>query len=156
MAARHFRIALRPLVALLLTAAALGIVACDSHQNVNAGNLVTVNGFVFQSRTQRVGVPGVTVLIEKSEDSGTPAVIPDIFVTTDRNGRYEARFNLSYPDGGGPFDITPQYVEESMRILMVAPEGGMQDLGAGFTFQTGKTYRIWDVFLEDFGALEQN
>jgi len=26
----------------------------------------------------------------------------------------------------------------------------MLDLGSGFTFQLGKTYHIWDVFLEDF------
>jgi hypothetical protein len=37
-----------------------------------------------------------------------------------------------------------------MRILMVAPEGKMWDLGSGFTFKIGQTYHIWDIFLEDF------
>ena len=124
--------------------------SCDTEKNVHAGNLVTVDGHVFLSRTQRSGVSNVTVILEKGKDSGTPAVIPDIIVHTDENGHWEARFTLSYPDGGDVMDITPQYVEESMRILMVAPEGKMWDLGSGFTFKIGQTYHIWDIFLEDF------
>ena len=126
--------------------------ACDSEHNVNAGNLVTVSGQVFMSRLNRAGAPDVTVVIEKAEDSSTPSIIPDIIVRTDANGRYEARFSLSYPDGGGVFDITPVFVEQSMRILMVSSENRIFDLGAGFTFQVGKKYNIWDVFLEDFSS----
>ena len=126
------------------------LASCSNEHNIHAANLVTVDGYVFFSRTQRVGVPDVTVVIEKSEESTTPTVIPDIIVRTDANGRWEARFTLSYPDGGGVFDIAPQFVEESMRILFVSPEARMLDLGSGFTFQLGKTYHIWDVFLEDF------
>jgi len=126
--------------------------ACDSEHNVNAGNLVTVSGQVFMSRLNRAGAPDVTVVIEKAEDSSTPSIIPDIIVRTDANGRYEARFSLSYPDGGGVFDITPVFVEQSMRILMVSSENRIFDLGAGSTFQVGKKYNIWDVFLEDFSS----
>ena len=126
--------------------------ACDSEHNVNAGNLVTVSGQVFMSRLNRAGASDVTVVIEKAEDSSTPSIIPDIIVRTDANGRYEARFSLSYPDGGGVFDITPVFVEQSMRILMVSPENRIYDLGPGFTFQAGKKYNIWDVFLEDFSS----
>jgi len=130
------------------------LLSCDVEKNINASNLVTIDGHVFFSRTKRVGVPGITVVIEKSTESSTMAVIPDIFVRTDENGRWEAKFTLSYPDGGGVMDITPQYVEESIRILMVSPETRMLDLGSGFTLQVGKTYHIWDVFLEDFVEME--
>ncbi|MBN2287997.1 MAG: hypothetical protein JXQ83_01595 [Candidatus Glassbacteria bacterium] len=138
-------------------AAVLAVVwfaACDNEHNVNAGNLVTVDGYVFQSRTQRVGVPDVTVVLEKSPDSGSPNIIPDLFIRTDENGHWRARFSLSYPDGGGVFDITSQYYEESMRIIMFSSESRIFDLGDGFTFQAGKTYQIWDVFLEDFAAAD--
>lgn len=141
--------------AFLITLAGLGLLSfpsCDNAHNVHAGNLVTVEGYVFAARTQRAGVPDVRVIIEKSEESTTEAVIPDVIVTTDENGRWEARFTLSYPGGSGVTDIQPQYVEESMRILMVSNENTFFDLGAGFTFQVGQTYKIWDVFLEDFGA----
>lgn len=143
--------------AFLITLAGLGLLAfssCDNAHNVHAGNLVTVEGYVFISRTQRTGAPDVRVILEKSEESSTPAEIPDVIVTTDNNGRWEARFTLSYPGGGGVTDIQPQYVEESMRILMVSNENKFFDLGTGFTFQVGETYKIWDVFLEDFGAPE--
>lgn len=144
--------------AFLITLAGLGLLAfssCDNAHNVHAGNLVTVEGYVFISRTQRTGAPDVRVILEKSEESSTPAEIPDVIVTTDNNGRWEARFTLSYPGGVGVTDIQPQYVEESMRILMVSNENKFFDLGTGFTFQVGETYKIWDVFLEDFGAPEK-
>lgn len=135
-------------------AAAIALVwfaACENERNVNAGNLVTVDGYVFQSRTNRIGVPDVTVVIEKGEESGSAGEIADIFLRTDENGHYRTRFNLGYVDGGGGVtDITPVYVEESMRIVMFSSESKVYDLGAGFTFQIGKTYKIWDVFLEDF------
>jgi len=143
--------------AFLITLAGTGLLvfsSCDNAHNVHAGNLVTVEGYVFISRTQRTGAPDVKVIIEKSEESSTEAVIPDVIVSTDENGRWQARFTLSYPGGVGVTDIQPQYVEESMRILMVSNENKFLDLGAGFTFQAGKTYKIWDVFLEDFGASE--
>ena len=97
---------------------------------------------------------GGTVVLEKSEGSSSPSYIPDIFVRTDENGHWRARFSLSYPDGGGVFEITPMMVEESMRIIMFSPEAEIYDLGDGFTFQAGKTYHIWDVFLEDFSVEE--
>lgn len=128
--------------------------ACDSEHNVNVGNLVTVDGYVFRSRTERVGVPDITVLIEKSEESTSPNIIPDIFVRTDENGHWRARFTLGYLDGGGVMNITPAYYEESMRIVMISSEYRVFDLGSGFGFQAGKTYNFWDVFLEDFISME--
>ncbi|MBW7996648.1 MAG: hypothetical protein FVQ81_08810 [Candidatus Glassbacteria bacterium] len=88
-------------------------------------------------------------------------MIPDVIVRTDENGRYEARFTLGYstggPEGGSsgiggdPFTPVPEVLEESMRILMVSPENKFFDLGSGFTFQIGKRYDIWPVFLNQFG-----
>ena len=125
--------------------------ACENEHNVNTGNLVTVDGYVFQSRVNRVGVPDVTVVIEKGEESGSAGEIADIFLRTDQNGHYRARFSLGFVDGGGGVvNITPVYVEESMRIVMFSSESLVYDLGSGFTFQLGNTYKIWDVFLEDF------
>ncbi len=139
---------LRAVLSVMLLAA----LACSDEHNVNSANLVTLDGQVYRSRTQRTGVADVTVIVEKSEESTSNSVIPDIFVRTDANGRWEAKFSLSYPDGGDVADLTPVMVEESMRILMVSPEARFLDLGGGFTFQAGKTYHIWDVYLEDFGA----
>lgn len=139
---------LRAALAVLLLAA----LACSDEHNVNSANLVTLDGQVYRSRTQRTGVADVTVIIEKSEESSSPSIIPDIFVRTDANGRWEAKFSLSYPDGGDVADLEPVMVEESMRILMVSPEARFLELGGGFTFQAGKTYHLWDVYLEDFGA----
>lgn len=157
--------------ALVLAALLLPLLAtsCDNEQGVHAGNLVTVAGYVYQSAEVRVGVADVTVVIEKGEESGSATIIPDIIVHTDENGRYEARFTLGYTggtdgasggtsgesdgqsSGGDPFTPVPQVLEESMRILMVSPENKFFDLGSGFTFQIGKHYDIWPVFLNDFG-----
>lgn len=157
--------------ALVLAALLLPLLAtsCDNEQGVHAGNLVTVAGYVFQSPEVRVGVGDVTVVIEKGEESGSATIIPDIIVHTDENGRYEASFTLGYtssdagstggtsdesggqPTGGDPFTPIPQVLEESMRILMVSPENKFFDLGSGFTFQIGKHYDIWPVFMSDFG-----
>lgn len=139
------------LIRALVAALALVCMACSNEHNVNSTNLITIDGQVFRSRTQRVGVADVTVIVEKSKASSSSSVIPDIFVRTDNNGRWEAKFSLSYPDGGDVMDITPVYVEESMRILMISPSAQILDLGEGFTFQAGKTYHVWDVFLDDFG-----
>ncbi|MCE5271017.1 hypothetical protein LLH00_07000 [bacterium] len=141
-----------PRLCVLLALLVLAALACSDEHNVNSANLVTVDGQVYRSRTQRTGVADVTVIVEKSEESASNSVIPDIFVRTDANGRWEAKFSLSYPDGGDVADLTPVMVEESMRILMVSPEARFLDLGGGFTFQAGKTYHIWDVYLDDFGA----
>ena len=149
--------------------------SCDNEQGVHAGNLVTVAGYVYQSAEVRVGVADVTVVIEKSEESGSATIIPDIIVHTDANGRYEARFTLGYTTGGDasatggssgesggqstggdPFTPVPQVIEESMRILMVSPENKFFDLGSGFTFQAGERYDIWPVFLSDFGQPPAN
>lgn len=146
----------RGLIRSIIAALALLSIACGNEHNVNSVNLVTVDGQVFRSRTQRVGVADVTVIVEKSAESSSPSIIPDQFTRTDVNGRWEVKFSLSYPDGGDVTDITPVYAEESMRILMVSPNGEFLDLGAGFTFQVGKTYHIWDVFLEDFGSGDNN
>lgn len=134
--------------------------SCDNEQGVHAGNLVTVSGYVYQSAEIRVGVADVTVVIEKSEESSSSTIIPDIIVHTDQNGRYEARFTLGYTTGGSedesggdPMTPVPLILEESMRILMVSPESKFFDLGSGFTFQIGKRYDIWPVFLSDFGQL---
>lgn len=156
----------------MLAATLLTLLAgsCDNERNVNAGNLITVSGYVFQSAEVRVGVADVTVVIEKSEESSSPTVLPDIIVHTDANGRYEARFTLGYSTAGGstsgegssggtsgdPYTPIPQVIEESMRILMVSPEGKFFDLGSGFTFQIGKKYDIWPVFLNQFGVLSAN
>jgi hypothetical protein len=158
--------------ALVMAALLLPLLAtsCDNEQGVHAGNLVTVAGYVYQSAEVRVGVADVTVVIEKSDESSSATIVPDILVHTDENGRYEARFTLGYSTGGGdassggssgdgggqssggdPFTPVPQIIEESMRILMVSPENKFFDLGSGFTFQVGKHYDIWPVFLNDFG-----
>lgn len=167
--------------ALMLAATLIALLAgsCDNEHNVNAGNLITVTGYVFQSPDVRVGVPDVTVVIEKSEESSSQTVLPDIIVHTDANGRYEARFTLGYSTGGtdggtsssgtsgttsgtsgttggDPYTPIPQMIEESIRILMVSPEGDFFDLGSGFTFQTGQRYDIWPVYLNQFGELAQN
>ena len=161
--------------ALVLTAMLLSLLAvsCDNERNVHAGNLVTVAGYVYQSAEVRVGVADVTVVIEKSEESSSATIVPDIIVRTDENGRYEASFTLGYSSGGSdgsssgssgedggttggsdPFTPVPIVIEESMRILMVSPENRFYDLGSGFTFQTGKHYDIWPVFLNEFGTQE--
>jgi hypothetical protein len=140
----------------MLAATLLTLLAgsCDNERNVHAGNLVTVSGYVFQSPDVRVGVPDVTVVIEKSEESTSTTVIPDIIVHTDQNGRYEARFTLGYStagEGADPYTPVPEMLEESMRILMVSPANQYFDLGSGFTFQVGKKYDIWPVYLNQFG-----
>ena len=155
---------------MLVAATLLTLLAgsCDNERNVNAGNLITVSGYVFQSQDVRVGVADITVVIEKSEESSSSTILPDIIVHTDQNGRYEARFTLGYAVEGGttggtdgsssgtttgdPYTPIPQVLEESMRILMVSPENKFFDLGSGFTFQAGKKYDIWPVFLSDFGT----
>lgn len=141
---------IKTLLALPALIASFAAGACDNERNVNAGNLVTVSGYVFQSRINRVGVVDVTVHVEKAEDSSSPNAIPDQQVRTDANGRWEVRFSLSYVSGGGTFEVVPNFIEESMRILMVSPENKFFDLGSGFSFQAGKSYNIWDVYLEDF------
>ena len=141
---------IRTLLALAALVASFAATACDNERNVNAGNLVTVTGYVFQSRINRVGVADVTVHVEKAEDSSSPNPIPDQQVRTDAKGRWEVRFSLSYAISGSPVEVVPYFLEESMRILMVSPENKFYDLGSGFTFQVGKSYSIWDVYLEDF------
>jgi hypothetical protein len=162
--------------ALMLAAALLTLLAgsCDNERNVNAGNLITVSGYVYQSPDVRVGVADVTVVIEKSEESSSATILPDIIVRTDQNGRYEARFTLGYSTGGGdtggdtggstggtsgtgdPFTPVPLVIEESVRILMVSPENKYYDLGSGFTFQAGQKYDIWPVFLNQFGEMTES
>ena len=149
----------------MLAATLLALLAgsCDNERNVNAGNLVTVSGYVFQSPELQVGVADITVVIEKSEESSSQTVLPDIIVHTDKNGRYETSFTLGYSSpesgesggsssSGDPYTPVPEVLEESMRILMVSPDNKFFDLGSGFTFQIGKKYDIWPVYLTQFGT----
>lgn len=134
--------------------------ACSNEHNVNSGNLVTMSGFVFQSRTNKVPVPGVTVIVEKSEESSSAAIIPDQFTVTDENGRWEVKYSLGYLSTGNegviPVEPEPIWIEESMRIIMFSPEGRVYDLGAGFSVQLGENYDLWDVFLSDFSAFSDS
>ncbi|MFH1071770.1 MAG: hypothetical protein V1794_19285 [Candidatus Glassbacteria bacterium] len=147
---------IRTLLALCAMIGTFAATACDNEHNVNAGNLVTLSGYVFKSRYNRVGVADVTVHVEKSPESGSPTAIPDFQVRTDAKGRWEVRFTLSYTSGNSPLEVVPQFIEESMRILMVSPENKFLDLGSGFSVQAGKIYNIWDVFLEDFVSAQPN
>ena len=133
---------------LMVAAAIVWFAACENEHNLNVGNLVTVEGFVFQSRTNRVGVADVLVVIEAIEEESS--LVSDVFVRTDEKGHWQARFSLGYPDGGGVMDITPQYIEGNMRIILYSSEYRVFDLGAGYSFQAGKTYKVEEVFLEDF------
>lgn len=137
----------------LVAAAAIAwFAACDNEHNVNVGNLVTVEGFVFQSRTNRIGEADVLVVIEAAE--GSTSFVSDVFVRTDENGHWQARFTLGYAEGGGVTDITPQYMEGNMRIILYSSEYRVFDLGFGYSFQAGKSYKVEDVFLEDFITVE--
>ena len=128
--------------------------SCSNEHNVNSGNLVTMSGFVFQSRTNKVPVPGVTVIVEKSEESSSESIIPDQFTITDESGRWEVKYSLGYLSTGDedviPVDPEPVWIEESMRIIMFTSDGLVYDLGSGFSVQVGENYDLWDVFLTDF------
>jgi len=137
---------------LIAASAIVWLAACDNEHNVNVGNLVTVEGFVFQSRTNRIGVADVLVIIEAGEEASS--FVSDVFVRTDENGHWQARFTLGYTDGGGVMNITPQYQEGNMRIIMYSSEYRIFDLGFGYSFQVGKTYKVEEVFLEDFTTME--
>jgi len=145
--------------AMILAAALVFAASCGEVQN--ADNFAVITGRVLNSVDDPTGVEGVVVWVESDPNSDAAYLGGDVYVTTDRDGVYEANVFLGYltirdrPEegdggvGGGTFSVDfPQFVGDA-RVIMYYQDQVL-DLGGGFTIQRGRTMDVWDVYLSEF------
>ena len=134
------------LIGILIVSLLLFILACDNVKNTT--NFAIVEGFVFESELNKVGVEGVQVFIETDPNSQVTFQMSDIQTFTDSAGRYEARIFLSFESTG---DQITDFVPNFLGDVRVAFFSGTKFFAiTGLTVGAGKEIRAPDVFLTEF------
>lgn len=164
------RATLGMVAALALTTA---IVACDFNdpdEVQNEANFAVIRLQFFESRTNRVPVPGVRVVVEAPEDSQRPYVGPDVVGISGEDGTVEIKVFPGFiesvdPGGGGgggqdqgtqgptnPLELPPPLIFADVAVTFLM-QGQVVPFVTGLTVGSGRLYDLGPVHLEDFGVV---
>lgn len=163
------RATLTIIAAVALTASA----ACDFNdpdELQNDANFAVIRMQFFESRTNRVPVPGVRVVVEAPEDSQRPYIGPDVVGISREDGTVEIEIFPGFietvdPGGGGggggqdqtqgpqnPLELPPPIVFADVAVTFVR-DGQVVPFVTGLTVGSGRLYDLGSVHLEDFGVV---
>lgn len=159
------------MVALALSGALLaGIAGCDWNdpdEIQNSSNFAVVQAQFFASRSTRVPVPGVRMIVESDVDSDRPYNGPDVVAVSGEDGVASARVfpGLDEQEGGGgggtdgptgpadPFDVPPPLFFADAAVTVVYNGQIVSLIAGGLTIGSGRLYDLGTVFLDEFGVV---
>jgi len=170
---------MRGIGTIIATLAVVGAASCDFNdpdEIQNEANLAVIRMQVFESRTNRVPVPGVRVVVESPEESERPYVGPDVIGISGEDGMVEIRVFPGFVEqdegsggsggggtSGGDDQTTqgPQNPLELPRPLIFADvavtfivEGRVIPFLTGLTVGSGRLHDLGPIHLSDFGLVE--
>lgn len=147
-----------------------GSIACDWNdpdEIQNSANLAVIRAQFFESRANRVPVPGVRMLVEAPEDSERPYNGPDVVAVSGEDGVAIVRIFPGLDDeeeaGGGtggevtgpqnPLELPPPLVFADVAIVLIYRGDIVSFIGTGLTVGSGRLYDLGAVFLDEFGLV---
>lgn len=160
----------RSLVPALCGVLLTGSIACDWNdpdEIQNSANLAVIRAQFFESRANRVPVPGVRMLVEAPEDSERPYNGPDVVAVSGEDGVAVARIfpgldEVEQPGGGdggqptgppNPLELPPPLVFADVAIVFIYHGDIVSFIDTGLTVGSGRLYDLGSVFLDEFGLV---
>ena len=136
----------------------------DPDEIQNSSNFAVVRAQFFASRSNRVPVPGVRLIVESDPDSERPYNGPDVVSISGEDGVATAQVFTGYVEqvqqGGqqvtgppNPLEL-PQLLYFGDAAVTLIYQGAILGLvGGGLTIGNGRLYDLGTVFLDDFGVV---
>ena len=168
---------MRAMLTILAGIAVTASAACDFNdpdEVQNEANLAVIRLQFFESRTTRVPVPGVRVVVESPEESERPYNGPDVIGVSREDGTVQVEVFPGFvesvdPGGGGgggggdgqdqgsqgpanPLELPPPLVFADVAVTFVV-QGRVIPFVTGLTVGSGRLYDLGPVHLEDFGVV---
>lgn len=159
---------------LSLLVALTGVLAgCDLNdldEVQNSSNQAIVRAQFFESRSNRVPVPGVRLIVESDPDSERPYLGPDVISVSGEDGVAEARVfpgfreiddqqNNNNNDNGGqqpmgpenPLDLPAPLIFADVAVTLVHRGQIVSFIGGGLTIGSGRMFDLGPIFLDELG-----
>ena len=162
------------LATLLACVAVAGVTACDFtdlDEVQNSANFAVIRVQFFASRSNRVPVPGVRMLVEAPADSQRPYNGPDVIGISGEDGRTEVHVFPGLQDqetagggggeeGGGtqqgpanPLEVPPPLVFADVAVVFIYQGQIVSFISTGLTVGSGRMFDLGPVFLDEFGVV---
>lgn len=148
--------------------------ACEPDEVHNSANEAVIMAQFFTSRTSRVPVAGVRMVVEspgdrQDETQGRPYNGPDILAISGDDGIAIARVFPGFDDpgqngdGGGddqgsqgqgpenPLDLPPPLIFADVAITFIHEGRIVPFIASGFTIGSGRLYDLGPIFLDELG-----
>src|SRR5688572_14269210 len=152
------------------TVAALAVLisaACDWNdpdEIQNSSNFAVVRAQFFASRSNRVPVPGVRLIIESDPDSERPYLGPDVAAISGEDGVATAQVFTGFTEqqqlGGqqqtgppNPLELPPPLFFGDAAVTLIYQGAILGFIGGGLTLGNGRLYDLGTIFLDDFGIV---
>jgi hypothetical protein len=147
--------------------------ACEPDEVQNSANEAVVMAQFFASRTNRVPVAGVRMLVEspanqQNQQQGRPYNGPDVLAISGGDGIAIARVFPGFDDpqdgggdGGGdsqgqgpenPLDLPPPLIFADVAITFIYQGQIVPFIQTGFTIGSGRLYDLGPIFLDELGV----
>ncbi|HUP00178.1 MAG TPA: hypothetical protein VM737_01460 [Gemmatimonadota bacterium] len=154
-----------------LAAAWIGLVtilsACDWNdpdEVQNSANEAVIRAQFFASRSSRVPVPGVRMVVENpGEEANRPYNGPDVIGISGEDGVAVVRIFPGFTEGEtgdteqqgptNPLDLPPPLVFADVAVLFLYQGDVVPFISSGLTVGSGRLYDLGAIFLDEFGIL---
>lgn len=148
-------------------------IACDINdpdEVQNSANFAVIRAQFFASRSSRVPVPGVRVIVEAPEDSQRPYNGPDVIAISGEDGIATVRIFPGYSEqatggtggggtGGGtgtttgpqnPLELPPPLLFADVAVAFLYQGQIVLFISSGLTVGSGRLYDLGAVYLDEF------
>lgn len=167
---------MRGIGTIIAALAVLGAASCDFNdpdELQNEANFAVIRMQVFESRTNRVPVAGVRVVVEAPEESERPYVGPDVIGISGEDGTVEIRVFPGFVEqgqesgggGGGtggddqtsqgpqnPLELPPPLIFADVAVTFIV-EGRVIPFLTGLTVGSGRLHDLGPIHLSDLGLV---
>lgn len=142
----------------------------DPDEVQNSANFAVIRTQFFASRTSRVPVPGVRVIVEAPEDSQRPYNGPDVIAISGEDGIATVRVFPGFSEqatggtggggtGGGtggttgpqnPLELPPPLIFADVAVAFLYQGQLVSFIGSGLTVGSGRLYDLGAIYLDEF------
>ncbi|MFN2384188.1 MAG: hypothetical protein ABR559_07995 [Gemmatimonadota bacterium] len=146
----------------------------DPDEVQNSANFAVIRTQFFASRTSRVPVPGVRLIVEAPEDSQRPYNGPDVMAISGEDGVVTVRVFPGFSEvatggtgggtggggtGGGttgpqnPLELPPALVFADVAVAFIYEGTLVTLIDSGLTVGAGRLYDLGSVYLDEFDLI---
>src|SRR5688572_21476073 len=134
----------------------------DPDEIQNSSNFAVVRAQFFASRSNRVPVPGVRLIVESDPESDRPYRGPDVVAISGEDGIATAQVFTGYVEqqqqGGqqqptgppNPLQLPAPLFFGDAAVTVIYQGAVIGFIGGGLTIGNGRLYDLGTVFLDDF------